>query len=213
MTIIIEYDDCHSQAKGEEVADVRQRMIQRTVVLLARKGLQGTSFSQILEESGAPRGSLYHHFPGGKDELVLAALEAAGEYALDRLDQLSGKPALAVAEAFIDLWRQVLIRSEFGAGCAIAAVTVAAEAPALRERAGDIFRQWRAHLSDLFELGGLPKGEGAIYATSLIAACEGGVILSRGEGSIETFEKVVGQQIAAIVRAAGTAPPQETEPD
>jgi len=58
--------------------DTRQKMIERAAILLAQKGLQGASFSEVLEASGAPRGSLYHHFPGGKDELVLAAVALAG---------------------------------------------------------------------------------------------------------------------------------------
>ena len=104
---------------------VKQSMIERTAVLLAKKGLQGASFSEILEASGAPRGSLYHHFPGGKDELVLAALEHAGNQAMGALDRLSGKPAREIAEGFLSLWRSVLARSDFSAGCAVVAVTVA----------------------------------------------------------------------------------------
>ncbi len=53
-------------------SDIKQRMIEQAVILLAKKGLQGASFSEMLQASSAPRGSLYHHFPGGKDELVLA---------------------------------------------------------------------------------------------------------------------------------------------
>src|ERR1700735_3507260 len=101
-------------------------MIELTAVLLARKGLQGTSFSEVLEASGAPRGSLYHHFPGGKDELVLAAVGLAGEQALYAMERMAGKPGGEVASAFLGLWRMVLERSDFRAGCAALAVTVAA---------------------------------------------------------------------------------------
>src|ERR1700760_3884089 len=121
---------------------IKQTMIERTAVLLAKKGLQGASFSEILQASGAPRGSLYHHFPGGKDELVLAALEYAGDQALGYLDRLSGKPARDVAAAFVSLWRSVLERSDFSAGCAVVAVTVAAESDALRTPAGAILWGW-----------------------------------------------------------------------
>src|SRR5271154_6965956 len=115
--------------------EIKQRMIARTAVLLAKKGLQGTSFSEVLEASGAPRGSLYHHFPGGKDELVLAALGAAGDQAMAVLDSLAGQPATEVAQTFIALWRMVLAKSDFAAGCAVVAVTVAADSAALREAA------------------------------------------------------------------------------
>src|SRR5271156_5740088 len=102
-------------------------MIERTAVLLAKKGLQGASFSEILEASGAPRGSLYHHFPGGKDELVLGALDMANGWAMALLGRAAGRPATEVALAFTELWRMVLSRSDFSAGCAVVAVTVAAD--------------------------------------------------------------------------------------
>ena len=178
--------------------NLRQHIIERTVVLLARKGLQGTSFSQILEDSGAPRGSLYYYFPGGKDELVLEAIDLAGQNAMAVLEKLAGRPADQVAVGFIELWRTILTRSELGAGCAVAAVTVAAEAPELRSRAGDVFRRWRERLGELLEEGGLASERGVPVAVSLIAACEGAVLLSRGEHSMEPFDLVAREQIKSI---------------
>ncbi|MET3925846.1 TetR/AcrR family transcriptional repressor of lmrAB and yxaGH operons [Devosia sp. 2618] len=167
-------------------------------MLIARKGLQGASFSQILEESGAPRGSLYHHFPGGKDELVLEAIVLAGDQALAVLDALTGKSAEEVATTFVSLWRALLSHSDFSASCSIAAVTVATDSVTLRERAGEIFRTWRTRLAELLEDGGVPAGRGTAVAASLIAACEGAVILSRAEKSMETFNLVTGEQLSLI---------------
>jgi len=182
--------------------NIKQTMIERTAVLLAKKGLQGASFSEILEASGAPRGSLYHHFPGGKDELVLAALEHAGKQALDVLDRLSGRPARDVAEAFLSLWRSVLARSEFSAGCAVVAVTVAAESEALRTRASEILKGWRERLAALLAEGGIPKKKARALAAHLVAACEGAVILARAERSFEPFDLVAAGQLAMIEAAA-----------
>ena len=185
--------------------NVKQAMIERTAVLLAKKGLQGASFSEILEASGAPRGSLYHHFPGGKDELVLAALEHAGNQALGVLDRLSGKPAREVAEGFLSLWRSVLARSEFSAGCAVVAVTVAAESEDLRVRAATILRAWRDKLVALLVESGLPKKRARGIAASLVAACEGAVILARAERSFEPFDLVAAEQLAMVEAAAKSA--------
>lgn len=178
--------------------DKRQQMIERTVVLLTKKGLQGASFSEILEASGAPRGSLYHNFPGGKDELVLEAMALSASQAMAVLDRLAGKPADEIAEAFVGFWRQILTRSKFCAGCAIAAVTAAAETAELRAQAGDVFRRWRQRLAELLEQGGLPSGRGAPRAVALIAACEGAVVLSRAEGSLEPLELTADDQLRAI---------------
>ena len=175
-------------------------MIERTVVLLAKKGLQGASFSHILEESGAPRGSLYHYFPGGKDELVLEAIRLAGDNALAVLESLAGRPATEIAAAFIGLWRLVLTKSDFGAGCAVAAVTVAAESPALRDKAGEVFHRWRVRLGELLEAGGVPVERGATLAVTLVSACEGAVIVSRGERSLEAFELVAAELLMVVER-------------
>jgi TetR/AcrR family transcriptional regulator, lmrAB and yxaGH operons repressor len=180
------------------VNDSKQRMIQRAAVLLAKKGLQGASFSEVLAASGAPRGSVYHHFPGGKEELVLAAVVAAGEQAMAVLQTLDGKPAVEVARTFLDLWRTVLVRSNFGAGCAIVAVTIAAEAPALRQSAAEIFQKWRRRLAELFVNGGVPAARAPAIAATLLAACEGAVILSRAEQSFEPFDQVAAEQLSMI---------------
>jgi TetR/AcrR family transcriptional repressor of lmrAB and yxaGH operons len=60
--------------------EVRARMVDGAIALLASRGLEGTSFSEVLELTGAPRGSIYHHFPGGTAELVSAAVDGAGRW-------------------------------------------------------------------------------------------------------------------------------------
>jgi TetR/AcrR family transcriptional regulator, lmrAB and yxaGH operons repressor len=179
-------------------SDVKQRMIEKAVVLLARKGLQRASFSEVLEASGAPRGSLYHHFPGGKNELVLAALNEASRRALTALEALKGQPADKVAEAFTSLWASVLTHSRLEAGCAVVAVTLASDSPMLRERAGEIFKAWRDLLSRILTEGGVPRGRSDGLAAGLVAACEGAVAIARAENSMKPFHLVVAEQLRAI---------------
>jgi TetR/AcrR family transcriptional regulator, lmrAB and yxaGH operons repressor len=179
---------------------VRDRMVASAVDLLARKGLQATSFNEVLERSGAPRGSVYHHFPQGKEELVGSALDAAGATAIDWLDRKAGEPAEVVAAWFLHIWREVLVRSNFDAGCAVLAVTVAADSPELRERAADVFRTWRRRLTELLEQGGLEAKDAARMAATLIASSEGAVALSRAEQSLEPFDLVAEQLLDQIGR-------------
>jgi AcrR family transcriptional regulator len=167
-------------------------MVDSAVQLLARRGLQATSFSEVLEASGAPRGSIYHHFPAGKDELVLSAVDAAGAVAIDLLDRKAGAPAVEVAAWFLHIWREVLVRSNFEAGCAVLAVTVAADSPELRTAAADVFRTWRHRLAELLEQGGLEATDADGFAALLIAASEGAVAVSRAEQSLEPFDLVAG---------------------
>src|SRR5690349_18488815 len=121
---------------------VRDRMVDGAVALLATRGVEGTSFAEVLAATDAPRGSVYHHFPGGKTELVHAALELAGQRARTAMDATRGHPATVVVERFLDLWRGLLDVSRCTAGCAVVAVTVAAADDDLIEHAGSIFRTW-----------------------------------------------------------------------
>ena len=179
-------------------SDVRQRMIDHAVVLLAQKGPHGASFNEVLQASGAPRGSLYHHFPGGKEELVLAAMDAASRRAEALLGPVRGQPADKAAEAFIALWRAVLTRSGFEAGCAVLAVTVTSGSPELRDRARQIFRTWRALLASILNEGGVPLERADGLAAMLISGCEGAVALSRAEGSLTPFELAAAEQLRAV---------------
>jgi AcrR family transcriptional regulator len=169
---------------------VRDRMVQSAIVLLAKRGYQATSFSEVLTESGAPRGSIYHHFPEGKDQLIAAAIEVAGARAVALLDGLEGTGPAGIVDGFMAMWRAVLEVSRFSAGCSVLAVTVSADSPDLLGRAGEIFRAWQARLAELFTAAGMPPVEAGSFATLLIAASEGAVVLARAEQSFAPFDAV-----------------------
>ena len=166
--------------------DVRQRMAEGAALLLAKQGPAGTSFSDVIELTGAPRGSIYHHFPAGKDQLLDAALDVAATRALAVLDSLSGRPPREIAAGFIDVWRSVLTRSDFAAGCAVVAVTVSSSSPVLIDHASAVFRSWRARLAQLLTEGGMADADR--YSALLVAACEGAVVIARAERSMQPFE-------------------------
>jgi TetR/AcrR family transcriptional repressor of lmrAB and yxaGH operons len=179
---------------------VRERMVACAVNLLARRGLQSTSFSEVLEHSGTPRGSVYHHFPGGKDQMIASALNSAGGRAIELLDQKAGAPAEEIAAWFLHIWREVLIRGKFEAGCAVLAVAVAADSPELLDQTAEVFRAWRRRLAELLEQGGLRGAAAARFAAVLVASSEGAVVLSRAEQSLEPFDLVAEQLIEQVHR-------------
>jgi TetR/AcrR family transcriptional repressor of lmrAB and yxaGH operons len=177
---------------------VRERMVASAVNLLARRGLQSTSFSEVLEDSGAPRGSVYHHFPGGKDQMIGSALHAAGDRAIELLDRKAGAPAEEIATWFLHIWREVLVRGKFEAGCAVLAVAVAADSPELLDQTARVFRTWRRRLAELLEQGGLQAADAARFAAVLVASSEGAVVLARAEQSLEPFDLVAEQLIDQV---------------
>jgi TetR/AcrR family transcriptional repressor of lmrAB and yxaGH operons len=181
--------------------EVRDRMVEGAMALLAQRGLQATSFAEVLAATGTPRGSLYHHFPGGKDQLVAAAVDRAGAVLTDAMEPVAGAPAEAVVARFLAIWRAVLTRSQCESGCAVLAVTVAADSEELLSHATAVFRAWRERLSDLLHQGGLAPEAARRFAMVLIASAEGAVVLSRADQSMEAFEAVA-QQLTEQIRAA-----------
>jgi len=171
-------------------ATVRERMIGSAIVLLAQHGYQGTSFSTVLDRSQTPRGSIYHHFPGGKDQLIAAAIERAGDHAVAVLDAMEGGSALDVVDGFVAIWRSVLERSGFTAGCSVLAVTVSADSTELLTSAGKVFSTWAGRIATLLHSAGVDETRAHSFATVLIAATEGAVVLCRAERSLDPLAKV-----------------------
>jgi AcrR family transcriptional regulator len=183
MTFIIVKDlNVSSKAKDE--------MIEGALKLLAVNGLQATSFSDVLKLTGAPRGSIYHHFPKGKEQLISAALKLSEARTNKAISKLAGKDTVGITEGFLELWRQLLLRSNYTAGCSAVAVTVATDSNKLLENATSIFRSWQSTLTEIYESAGLSHQVAAQFSTMLIAASEGAVVMSRAEQSIKPFESV-----------------------
>jgi TetR/AcrR family transcriptional regulator, lmrAB and yxaGH operons repressor len=185
-----ESEDISSKAGRPPRGAVRARMVEGAVRLLATRGVEGTSFAEVLETTGSPRGSVYHHFPGGKPELLHAALDLASERGLAAMEATRGQPSEVVIERFLALWRSLLDWSHLTAGCAVVAVTVAADDDGLLDHAGTIFRTWTDLLTELCAAGGMDKDSARRLAVTVIAATEGAVAMCRAERSKEPFENV-----------------------
>lgn len=169
-----------------------EKMIRGAAALLAGVGLDGTSFREVVRTTGAPRGSIYHHFPGGKAELVTQAVELVGRTVGDVIDSLRGRPPREVVAGFAGMWRAALVRADLGSGCAVTAVTVAADAefPELIELTGTIFGRWEASLASALEDGGMDATIAATLSTTVLAALEGALVLTRAHRSLEPFDRV-----------------------
>lgn len=177
--------------------DTRTRMIEAAVEGLQRRGVSGMSFTEILASSGAARGAIYHHFPGGKNELVAEAARRNGADIRTRLMLLpTGTPSEVVA-AFLAAVRPVVGASTTGGGCAVAAITVGAVAGdgspspnALRQVAAGAFTSWIDALTDRLTAAGSAPDVGRDLATTLVTLLEGAHILCRATGSLDPFDAV-----------------------
>lgn len=180
----------------------KAQMVAGAASLLAERGLADTSFSQVLAATGAPRGSIYHHFPGGKDELVTAGVEWAGQLLLDALAQQEPTSAEAVARGFARPFRRLLTERRPAAGCAVAAVVIDAPvgSPA-KEAAAGVLKAWRQALSARYVAAGVDAGRADALAAATVAAVEGALVLARAEGDARVFDDVVDQLVAGLPAA------------
>jgi TetR/AcrR family transcriptional repressor of lmrAB and yxaGH operons len=188
-TIIIKYDDRHSNGKCVK-RNSKDEMIEGALSLLAQHGLQATSFSEVLKHTEAPRGSIYHHFPGGKDELIAEALKLLEKRTIHNIQDLDSSDLGHIVEGFLGLWRYLLATYNFSAGCSAVAVTVATNSPELLKRSDGIFESWQEVLVKKFIEAGLSTEQAADFAATLVAASEGAVVMARAAKNIEPFERV-----------------------
>src|SRR5438046_641573 len=99
-------------------SDARIRMIQSAALLFRERGIEGTAFADVLEHSGAPRGSVYHHFPGGKLQLAEEATRYAGDFiAAGLAASLHQSDPIAALDTFTNTWIGILRDSGYQAGC------------------------------------------------------------------------------------------------
>lgn len=169
----------------------RERMVAAAAALLGERGLAGTSFSEVIERSGAPRGSIYHHFPGGKDGLTAEAIALVGEQVLALFRHRAGDDPRQLVRRIVAAWRAVLEASDCKAGCPIAAVSnERIEHPELGAQAAAVFVAWERELGSSLLVAGLARKEAQTVAPLILAALEGALILCRARGEVTPLESV-----------------------
>ncbi|MFK4270267.1 TetR/AcrR family transcriptional regulator [Streptomyces milbemycinicus] len=207
-------DNARSGAAGgvsRRRSDSRDRMVLSAAELLREYGAGATSIDRVLVHSGAPRGSVYHHFPGGRAQLIDEAVTLAGDFIAGLIETAAeaGDPLVAV-DSFFALWHDRLVESGFRAGCPIVAVAVETndDAPHLARSAGAVFARWQEALAALLVRHGLPEARGSRLAAFIIAAVEGAVIMCRAERSTAPLEAAAAEihDLLGHALRAGPAP-------
>jgi TetR/AcrR family transcriptional repressor of lmrAB and yxaGH operons len=168
-------------------------MIQSALLLMGTNGVEATSFSQVIEHSGAPRGSIYHHFPGGKAQLVEEATRYAGELSVALWTQtLTMDDPVSGVHVAADFWRDALHNSDFAAGCPVLAAALEGDSlPAAREAAREAFGRFQDIHFQLLTRAGVPPERARSLATIAFSAFEGGIILARAEKSNAPLDRVL----------------------
>jgi AcrR family transcriptional regulator len=187
-------------------------MLEAAIGALQRDGVAGMSFTGVLDESGAARGAIYHHFPGGKRQLVAEAASRNAEAVREGLAGLPGATPSELVEAFLTAVRPVVRGSAGGGGCAVAAVTVGVEVgDDLRALAARQFESWIGAVAQRLRETGLSDEQATDLATTLIVLLEGAHVLCRAAGDLEPFERAARLALAMCERTTpvvGRKPPR-----
>jgi AcrR family transcriptional regulator len=182
----------------------RARMVRGAAQLLRERGYSGTGFREVIAHTGAPRGSIYHHFPGGKAELAGEAVDYVGGLARGAIEgSLAGGDPIAALRGFVELWRADFERSGYRAGCPIVAVAVEShdDAPELRAAADRAFGQWEDAFAGSLRRAGVAPARSARLASLVVAAVEGAIVVSRARQDPQPLLDV-GRELEATLRDA-----------
>src|SRR5215471_6206257 len=190
--------------------DSRSRMIAAAAELFRQRGYHATTFSDVVRDSGAPRGSTYFHFPGGKAELARETIARAG----DELEEMVAQAArhaddpASLVRALAQIMAGRLERSGYQSGCAIATMVLEL-APGDEELSAAldaVFARWRAALITRLQPLGISPGPASALADLTISAIEGALVLSRAARSTQPFTTTTEALISATAHAAAAQP-------
>ncbi|KAA1248938.1 TetR/AcrR family transcriptional regulator [Mycobacterium simiae] len=170
--------------------------------VLRERGAAGVTIDSVLARSGAPRGSVYHHFPEGRRQLLAEALGYAGDYITAVIDKAAAKGARVVLRDFVGFWDQLLTEGDFAAGCPVAAAALGSteDEVELSAAAGVILSRWCAALTRAFVADGFDEPDAESLAVTSVAALEGAIMLCRSTGSAAPLRQV-GDQVEFLVTA------------
>ncbi|WP_245717241.1 TetR/AcrR family transcriptional regulator [Nocardia jejuensis] len=164
------------------------------VELLRERGPAGVTIDAVLARTRTPRGSVYHHFPGGRQQIVGEALEMSGS-AISAIIQESAQdgPASAFAH-LIAFWKKLLRENDFEAGCPVVAVAIAGSAQDdHRDRAREIIGGWLGTIADSLVRTGATPARARTLATLVVSSVEGAVVLCRTTRSTAPLDDVAGE--------------------
>lgn len=184
----------------------RRRVIETAAALFQRQGYSATGLNQVLAEGKAPKGSLYFHFPGGKEELAVEAVRHSGGVTTEALTAVTAQatgPEAALAAAG-ELFASVLESSDFHDGCPVATVALEASgSDPIREACAEVYGSWRALLLAQFAAWGVPEEDAGDLADLVLSGVEGALVLARVRRDATVVRTVTAALGAQVVRAAG----------
>jgi AcrR family transcriptional regulator len=179
-------------------------MLQSTVELLRERGYSGTGLREVIERSGAPRGSIYHHFPGGKAQLAEECVRGVGAFMAAAIEPaMRANDPVAALRAFVRAYGSHLEASDFRFGCPVGAAAneLAEEAPGVAAAAAEAFGAWEEAISASLRRAGVAPARARRLAALVVASIEGVTIMCRARRDRKPLDDV-GRELEAVLAAA-----------
>jgi TetR/AcrR family transcriptional repressor of lmrAB and yxaGH operons len=190
-----------------KASDSKGKTLAAAAKLFRQQGYHGTALHDILAAGGAPRGSLYFHFPKGKEEIGEAALTLAGEAVRQAISHAA--ETSESAEVFLTRvargMASDLEKSDYKEGCPIAttALETAAQSDLLGAATRTAFQKWETEIKRGLERFGLKSGDADLVATLVLSQLEGALLLARTYRSLEPMHRAE-QAVKLLVRIRGS---------
>ena len=190
-----------------KATDSKEKTLAAAALLFRRQGFHGTALHDVLAAAGSPRGSLYFHFPGGKEQIGEAALDIAGEAVRQKIARAA--EASPNAETFLTGIARAMAadleQSDFCNGCPIAttALETAAQSEVLAAAARRAFQSWEQEVARGLTRFGAKPDDAAISATTILSQIEGALLLARTYRSLEPIQRAE-QAVKLLVRIRGS---------
>jgi AcrR family transcriptional regulator len=186
-------------------ANTKDRIIETTADLFRRQGYTGTGMKQIAAEAAAPFGSLYHFFPGGKQDLGREVIRTSGRLYTKLFAAIAGEApdVLSAVSDFFTGAAETLRETDYADACPIATVAleVASTNEPLREATAEVFAEWIDGATAYFVFAGIPRERSRELAFAMLCLLEGAFIFSRAQRSTESL-RVAGATAVEAVRQA-----------
>ena len=194
--------DAKAEPTPAKRCDTRKKMLVSAAQVMRERGAAGVTIDEVLARSGAPRGSVYYHFPDGRNQILTEALRYSGDSITAMIDDACGWGAKALLREFVEFWERLLTEGDFAAGCPVVAAAIGSDEgdPKLSGEAGAILGRWCTALTRAFVNDGFDNADAASLAVMSISALEGAVVLSRSTRSTDPLHQV-GEQLEFLIKA------------
>lgn len=167
--------------------NAKARLIDSMAQSLRSAGYHNTGLNQIVADSGAPKGSMYHYFPGGKVELAAAAVDHSAAQVAARIGEIlqRGLPPVAAMDAVIEFFAVEMETSAFTKGCPVATIALeeAATTPQIRDACARAYEGWQSGLAGYFTAQAISDPD--TTAETFLMLLEGALLMARARLTAE----------------------------